>query len=97
MQVVTHDQRRLHEQTRHADRVGADFECLFDHLGDGDFDTEVVHLVTVVGQDDVDEVLADVVHVAFDRGEHEPTLAATTGDLLHVRLEIGNRSLHRLG
>ena len=67
-----------------------------DELGDRHLDPEVVHLVAVVGQDDVDEVLADVVDVALDGAEHDPALAAGVG-LLHVRLEVGHRRLHRLG
>ena len=39
-------------------------------------DAEVDHGVAVVGQDDVDEVLADVVDVALDRGQHDRALAA---------------------
>ena len=70
---------------------------LLDHLGDGHLDAEVVHLVAVVGEDDVDEVLADVVHVALDGGQHDAALAAVAVDLLHVRLEVGDRGLHRLG
>ena len=69
---------------------------LLDHLGDGDLDAEVVHLVAVVGEDDVDEVLADVVDVALHGGEHDAALAAGVG-LLHVRLEVGDRGLHGLG
>ena len=65
--------------------------------GTDDLDAEVVHLVAVVGEDDVDQVLADVVHVALDRGEHDAALAATAFDLLHVRLEIGDGRLHGLG
>ena len=62
----------------------------------GDLDAEVVHLVAVVGEDDVDQVLADVVDVALDRGQHDAALAALVG-LLHVRLEVGDRRLHGLG
>ena len=59
-------------------------------------DAEVDDGVAVVGQDDVDEVLADVVHVALDGGEHDRALALLVG-LLHVRLEPGDRGLHHLG
>ena len=38
-------------------------------------DAEVDDRVAVVGQDDVDEVLADVVDVALDRGQHDRALA----------------------
>ena len=67
-----------------------------DHLVDADLDPEVDHLVAVVGQDDVDQVLPDVVDVALDRGQHDGALAALVR-LLHVRLEEGHRRLHRLG
>ena len=43
-----------------------------------DLDAEVVHLVAVVGEDDVDEVLADVVDVALDGGQHDAALAAAS-------------------
>ena len=59
-------------------------------------DAQVDHGVAVVGQDDVHEVLADVVHVALDRGEHDRALALPLG-LLHVRLEVRDRRLHHLG
>ena len=97
LEVVAHDQRRLHQQPGHADRVGLDLEGLVDHLGDRDLDAEVVHLVAVVGEDDVDEVLADVVHVALDGGQHDPALAGLALDPLHHRLEVGDGHLHGLG
>ena len=52
-------------------------------------------LVAVVGEDDVDEVLADVVHVALHRADHDAALPAGIG-LLHVRLEERDGRLHRL-
>ncbi len=67
-----------------------------EHVGEGHLDAEVADLVAVVGEDDVDQVLADVVHVALDGGEHDAALAAGVG-LLHVRLEVGDRGLHGLG
>ena len=67
-----------------------------DHLVDADLDAEVDHLVAVVGQDDVDQVLPDVVHVALDGGQHDGALAALVR-LLHVRLQEGDRGLHGLG
>jgi len=59
-------------------------------------DADVDDLVAVVGQDDVNEVLADVVHVALDRGQHDAALAAGVG-LLHVWFEVGHGRLHDLG
>jgi hypothetical protein len=59
-------------------------------------DAEVVNGVAVVGQDDVDEVFADVVHVALDGGQHDFALGLAL-DFFHVRLEMSHRRLHRLG
>ena len=64
--------------------------------GDRLLDAEVDDVVAVVGQDDVDEVLADVVDVAADGGQHDGALALVVG-LLHVRLQVGHRGLHDLG
>ncbi len=95
-QVLAHDQGRLHQQPAHADGVGLVLLGRRDHLVDADLDAEVDHLVAVVGQDDVDQVLADVVHVALDRGQDDRALAALVR-LLHVGLEEGDGRLHRLG
>ena len=94
-QVLAHDDRALHEQAAHADRVGLDLLRLVDERLQRRLDPDVVHLVAVVREDDVDEVLADVVHVTLDRADHERALAAGVV-LLHVRLEVRDGSLHRL-
>ncbi len=49
---------------------------LLEHVVDRHLGAEVVHLVAVVGEDDVDQVLADVVDVALDGGQHDAALAA---------------------
>ena len=66
------------------------------HLVDADLDAEVEDLVAVVGEDDVDEVLADVVHVTLHRREDDAAAAALVA-LFHVGFEVGDRRLHRLG
>ena len=53
-------------------------------------------LVAVVRGDDVDEVLADVVDVALHRADDELALRRRAVDAVHVRLEVGDRRLHRL-
>ena len=60
-------------------------------------DAEVQDLVAVVRQDDVDEVLADVVNVAFDGREHHRALRRRAALLLHERLEKTHRGFHRFG
>ena len=95
-QVLAHDQRGLHQEPAHPDGVGVVLLGGGDHLVDADLYAEVDDLVAVVGQDDVDQVLPDVVHIALDGGQHHGALAALIG-LLHEGLEEGDRGLHRLG
>ena len=82
---------RLHEQPAHPDGVGADLERLLDHLGERHLDAEVVHLVAVVREDDVDEVLADVVDVALHGGEHDPALRVAALDAAPSAARGGRR------
>ena len=96
LEVLLHDDRRLHEQPGHADDVGPVLVGGVEDRGDRLLDADVDDVVAVVGQDDVDEVLADVVDVALDRGEHDGALAVLVG-LLHVRLEVRDGGLHHLG
>ncbi len=70
----------------------------------GTMTPEVDDLVVVAAEDDPDDVLADVVDVALDRGEHDLALAAIgagvpalAGLLLlgfHVGLQVGHRAFH---
>ncbi len=96
LEVLAHDERRLHEEPAHADGVGLVVFGGLEHLVDVDLDAEVHDLVAVVGEDDVDQVLADVVDVTLDGGQHHGALAALVG-LLHVGLEVGHGRLHGLG
>jgi hypothetical protein len=70
-QVVAHDECALDQQPAHADGIRPHLDGLVDHVGHGHLDADVVNLIAVVGEDDVDQVLADVVHVALDRGQHD--------------------------
>ena len=81
----------------HPDGVGVDLARRLDDLPDRLLDAEVVHLVAVVGEDDVDEVLADVVHVTRHRRQDDLRLrGGRRPDPLHVRLEVRHRLLHHL-
>ena len=95
LEVLAHDDGALHQQPAHADRVGVHLFGLLEERRQRRLDADVVDLVAVVGEDDVDEVLADVVDVALHGADHERALAAGVG-LLHVRLEVRHRRLHRL-
>ncbi len=66
------------------------------HLIDAHLDAEVDDFVAIVGEDDVDQVLANVVHVALDGREHHAS-TSTLVALFHERFEVGNSGLHGLG
>ena len=68
----------------------------FEDRADRLLDAEIDHPVAIVGQDDVDQVLADVVHVAAHRGQHHRA-SLLARDPLHMRFEKPDRRLHRLG
>ncbi len=65
-------------------------------VGNWLFDADVNHLVAIVGQDDVNKVLSDVMHISANRGQHNCALASLVG-FLHVWLEQSNGGLHNLG
>src|SRR5438270_14059949 len=75
-EVVTHHQRRFHEQTAHADGVGLSFIPGTQDVVDRLFYAEIHHLIAVIGEDDVDKVLANIVDVALYGSEHEDTFIA---------------------
>ena len=62
----------------------------------GHHDAEVHDLEVVALQDDANDVLADVVHIALDRREHDPAVRAamTVFLFLDVRHEMADCPLH---
>src|SRR5690606_2000751 len=66
-----------------------------ENVVDGLFDAEIDHLVTVVGQDDIDQVFPDVVDVALDRRQYKRALRRAL-NAFHKRFEKAHRGLHRL-
>ncbi len=96
LQVLAHHHGGLHQQAGHADGMRPVLLRRRHDVGKRHLDAEVDHPVAVVGEDDVDQVLADVVHVALHRGQHDGALLLAL-DLLHEGLEIGDGRLHRLG
>ena len=65
-------------------------------MGDRNLDAKVDDLVAIVGEDDVDKVLADVVHIALDGGEDNAAFSAIV-NFLHELLKMGNGGFHCLG
>ena len=84
------------EQRREADRVGLVLDRGVDDRLDRDLLAEVDHRVAVVGEDRVDQRLADVVDVAEHGRDHDLALGVAL-DPLEVVLELGDGALHHLG
>ena len=61
-----------------------------------DLDAQVDDAVAVVGEDDFDQVLADVMHVALHRRQQDATPRRRIR-ALHVRFQVRHRELHGLG
>ncbi len=84
------------EQRGEADGVGVVLDRGVDDRVDRDLLAEVDDRVAVVGEDRVDERLADVVDVAEDGRDHDLALRVAF-HALEVVLELGDRALHHLG
>ena len=59
-------------------------------------DAKIDHAIAVIGQDDIHQVLADIMHIALHRAQHDGALFLA-GNLFHVRFQIGHGGFHRLG
>ena len=88
--------RALHQQPREANGVRLMVMAGLDDFFRRNLDAEVHHVVAVVAEDDLHQVLADVVDVALHGSQHD--LAARRGiGLLHELLQMIDRGLHRFG
>ena len=95
------------DQAGQPDRAGALGHGGVQDLRGGHHHAQVDHVVVVAAEHHADDVLADVVHVALDRGHDDPALrapglgqAGLDRRLLlrfHEGLEVGHRPLHRAG
>src|SRR5205807_1547345 len=66
--------RGLDQQPREPDQVRAVLAVGLDEVLGRHLDAQVDDAEAVVAEDDLDQVLADVVHVALDGGEHDRPL-----------------------
>ena len=99
LQVLLHDHRGFHQQPGHADDVRVVLLGGCKDVADRLLDADIHHFITVIGEDDVHQVLADIVHIALHRGDHHLALGAglPLSHRFHVWLQVSHRSLHGLG
>src|SRR5215472_7315687 len=99
-----HFVQRWGDQTGEADDIDLLLARRLQNPSRWHHDAEVDHLIVVAAEHDTDDVLADVVHVAFDRRHQDPAGAVTrfrahalcTSYLLrlHIGKQIGDRLFH---
>ena len=89
---VGHLVERRGDQAAQADAVGAPRHGLFDDPLRLDHHAEVLYLVSVAGHHDRHDILADVVYVAFDRGDQN--LARVVRGLGAALLDVGGQGRH---
>ena len=84
------------QQRRQADGGGLVLDGGLEDRGDRHLLAQIHHRVAVVGEDRVDQRLADVVHVAEHRGQNDRALGVAL-ELVEVLLQLGHGPLHDLG
>ena len=102
---VDHFVERRSDEAAEADDVGALGFGAFENFLAGDHDAEVDHVVVVAGENDADDIFADVVDVAFNSGEDDFALGfdgVARGDefglfCLHERSEVRDCFFHYAG
>ncbi len=88
--------RALHQQSREADGVGMVLPPGLNQRVRRNLDTQIDDVVAVVRKNDLHQILADVMHVALDRGQHDLAARRRVG-LLHELLQVPDSRLHGFG
>ena len=83
------------QQRGEANRVCLLLDRRIDDAVNRDLLAQVEHRITIVAENRLHQILADVMHVAKDGGEHHLPPRIAVG-LLHELLEIADRFLHHL-
>ena len=91
--------QRRRDQARQADHVGILLNRGFDDLGPGHHHAQIDHFVAVALQHDADDVLADIVDIALDRGHHDLALGPRARLLggFDIGDQVGDRLFHHPG
>ena len=97
-QILFHHSHAAHKQSAHAQRVGLGSLHCFQHRRQRLLDANIVNFKSIVGENDVNQVLANVMNIAGNRRQHNPCFGTTGGaSFLHMRLQQGNCLLHHRG
>ena len=96
LEILAHDDGGFHEQATHPERISIDLFDLVDHFLNANLDPNVVHLIAVVGTDNVHQVFANVVHITFDGGKNKLSFGAALTCGFHELFKVGYGHFHGL-
>ena len=97
-QILFHHAHAAHKQSAHSKRVGIGSLHGFQHGCQRLLDANIVHFKSIVGENDVNQILTNVMNITGNRRQHNPCFGTTgSASLLHVRLQQGNCLLHHRG
>ena len=92
---VRHLIERRRDEPAQADHVGADFARRFQNFVARHHHAQVDDFIIVAAQHHADDILADVVDVAFHRGHHDATRGLPSAAILLFRLHKWKQICHR--
>ena len=86
----------LHQQAGEPDGIRRVLAVSLDELLGRNFDPQIDDAITVVTENDLDQILADIVHVALHGGQNDLAARGAFG-LLHECFEVTDRGFHGFG
>ena len=94
-QIFFHHCHALHKQSAHSDRICARGSPSIQDLRKTLLDANIVHFIAIIRKNDVNKILADVVHITSDSRKNNRGLRFRIhSNALHMRLEKCDRFLH---
>ena len=94
-QIFFHHRHALHKQSAHSDRICTRGSPRIQDLRETLLDANIVHFIAIIRKNDVNKILADVVHITSDSRKHNCGFGFRIhSNALHMRLEKCDRFLH---
>ena len=94
-QIFAHHHGGFHQQARHANGMRLMFARGIHNLDQRHLDAKIDHAIAVIGQDDIHQILADIMHIALHRAQHDGAFFLAFHPF-HIGFQISNGGFHRL-
>src|ERR1041385_2024385 len=73
LKIFLHDESRFHQQARHPDCVCLVLIQRREHSFQRTLNSEIHNFVSIIGKDNIDKILTNIMDIAFDcRNDHRP-------------------------